>query len=269
MNFNEDSKNFWGKLVYTARLTPQNIKSKITSYMFEKSISEIDMVDEFIFHACYFVLNNHKKRILAQAIPSRQADPNGYEVFRFLNIFKFLFPNYIESENYKNFKYVTETGEAIVGVSFAINMVGYTIYSSTKDTDVAKVESNMAFTTKMADVFKASSYTEDDVSRLAFHILESVYCGVEEFNRLRNEIDDNPQLQTLSYAIVNEGETSKEMLDIAVEDYNNSFYAFVESVKQSKNKTLLKIMKDDIITESFTVINEEIKPEIVNYLKLI
>ena len=272
MNFNEESKDFWGKLIYTARLTPQNIKSKITSYMFEKSISETEMVDEFILHSCFFVLNNHKKRILAQAVVSKQGDPNGYEVFRFLQIFKFLFPSHVDSEYYQNFKHVTETGDAIEGLSFAINVVGYTIYASTKDANVAKVSALIAFTPQLAKVFQISSYDCEDIARLAFEVLEYTYSSIGELESLRDEgvgTEDKTHLESFTSSIVNDGKNTNEMLKIAIEDYNKSFYSFIESVKQSKNKTLLRIMKSDILDESFTVINEEIKPEIVNYLKLI
>ena len=228
MKITEESKDYWGKLIYTARMSPQNIKSKITSYMFENSISEIQMVDEFINHACFFVLNNHRKRILAQGIPSRKSESTGYEVFRFLHIFKFLFPDHIESENYKNFKHVSETGSAIEGVCFSINLVGYTIYSATKYKEVGEVESNMAFTPELSEVFKVSSYAQSDVAQLAFEVIESVYNNIEELNRLRENLENHDQLQTLASSIVNSGSTNEEKLNMAVNDYNACFYSFIE-----------------------------------------
>lgn len=269
MKITEESKDYWGNLIYTARMSPQNIKSKITSYMFENSISEIQMVDEFINHACFFVLNNHRKRILAQGIPSRKSESTGYEVFRFMHIFKFLFPNHIESENYKNFKHVSETGSAIEGACFSINLVGYSIYSATKYKEVGEVESNMAFTPELSEVFKVSSYAQSDVAQLAFEVIESVYNNIEELNRLRENLENHDQLQTLASSIVNSGSTNEEKLNMAVNDYNECFYSFIESIKTSKNKKLLRNMKDDILTYSFTVVNEEVKPEIVNYFKLV
>lgn len=273
MEYEDYKLEFWSNLIYRARYTPDKIRNKINGYMFENNVDEVSMVDEFIFYASFLVLNNYKNKILVRMNAAESVKRDDYEVFRFLQILKFMFPQYNESSYFQAFKCAAENGEIKENMPFAINMSAYTVYSSTKVKENNIDSSSRVITPIIKEIYDKSSFDHSESNSIALKILGDLYktlYSLTESEKMNDLHDNNFAYDTCVLdGIIYDGGTPAERVDNAVKDYNNTFYIFFNKLKNAQDKSILRTMKYDVLDESLTVISENIKSECINYFKLI